>query len=108
MLRSGCCANRFHDRDGVLRLARPLGVGRAGVRKLGQQVVVRLQLFGRDREVARCLLGEDTGPPGLDRAAEVPRLLVADDLDRGGAGTVELLPVLVTGWRTRRWWWWWW
>jgi hypothetical protein len=32
----------------------------------------------------------------------VPRLLVVDDLDRGGAGAVELLSVLVTEWRTLR------
>jgi hypothetical protein len=32
----------------------------------------------------------------------VPRLLVVDDLDRGGAGAVELLPALVTEWRTLR------
>jgi len=49
--------------------------------------------------VARRLLDEDAGPMDLDDAAEalvspVRRLLVIDDLDRGGPGAVGVLPVL--------------
>lgn len=48
--------------------------------------------------VARRLM-EEAGPLDLDEAAEAlmsagPRLIVVDDVDRRGAGAVELLPVL--------------
>jgi hypothetical protein len=54
---------------------------------------------GGPAEVARRLLQPDAGPLDLDRAAEAlvsaaPRLIVIDDLDRGGAPAVEVLPVL--------------
>ena len=49
--------------------------------------------------VARRLLEPDAGPLDLDRGAEAlvsaaPCLIVVDDLDRGGAAAVEVLPVL--------------
>jgi len=54
---------------------------------------------GGPAEVAHRLLEPDAGPLDLDRAAEAlvsaaPRLIVIDDLDRGGAPAVEVLPVL--------------
>lgn len=53
---------------------------------------------GGPAAVARRLL-EEAGPLDLDDAAEAlvsagPRLIVVDDVDRCGAGAVELLPVL--------------
>jgi len=54
---------------------------------------------GGPAEVARRLLEEDAEPLDLDRAAEAlvsagPRLIVVDDLDRGGSAAVQVLPVL--------------
>ena len=54
---------------------------------------------GGPAAAARRLLEEDAGPLDLDRAAEAmvsagPRLIVVDDLDRGGRAAMEVLPVL--------------
>ena len=54
---------------------------------------------GGPADVARRLLEREAGPLDLDRAAEAlvsaaPRLIVVDDLDRGGQAAMEVLPVL--------------
>ena len=81
---------------------RGLAVARVAAGPAGPARMVWAQLVreaGAPAEVARRLLEPDAGPLDLDRAAEAlvsaaPCLIVVDDLDRGGAAAVEVLPVL--------------
>jgi len=81
---------------------RGLAVARVAAGPAGPARMVWAQLVreaGGPAEVARRLLEPDAGPLDLDRAADAlvsaaPRLIVVDDLDRGGAAAVEVLPVL--------------
>ena len=81
---------------------RGFAVARVAAGPAGPARMVWAQLVreaGGPAEVARRLLEPDAGPLDLDRAAEAlvsaaPQLIVIDDLDRGGAPAVEVLPVL--------------
>ena len=81
---------------------RGLAVARVAAGPGGPARMVWAQLVreaGGPAAAARRLLEEDAGPLDLDRAAEAmvsagPRLMVVDDLDRGGRAAVEVLPVL--------------
>ena len=81
---------------------RGLAVARVAAGPAGPARMLWAQLVreaGGPAEVARRLLEPDAGPLDLDRAADAlvsaaPRLIVVDDLDRGGAAAVEVLPVL--------------
>ena len=81
---------------------RGFAVARVAADPAGPARMVWAQLVresGGPADVARRLLDREAGPLDLDRAAEVlvsgaPRLIVVDDLDRGGRTAVGVLPVL--------------